>query len=819
MYTNDIIKIDIVQQINRIGWKVFPVHCMEDNGVCSCGDPNCGSPGKHPLTANGVKDATGDANTLKLWFSGAYEIANIGMATGEVSGVAVLDVDGEDGQKKLKELEEECGSLPATVTQKTGSGIGRQYFFAYDERWSGKKNSVKFATGLDTRVDGGYAVLPPSNHKSGGRYEWINSPFDTALAVAPDWLLDLIPDREEKIETPKSVKVERARTTIDRVVLYLEKTPPAISGQRGHDTTYNVCCRLIELFPEVSDSDLLSSMEDWNNRCSPPWSEKDLNRKIDQARKKVGSVSGVRSANPNTDESDSIPDSYPKLDLAAYHGISGEILRTLDPVTEADPASLLLTFLSSFGVAVGRKPFFAVEGTRHHANINVVLVGQSSKARKGTSLGRIKEIMAEIVCPHISGLSTGEGLIFRLADDDNDKKPKDKRLLVVESEFARCLSAMKRDGNTLSAVLRDTWDTGELSVVTRNNSLSAKDCHVGIVSHITEEELSNSLRAVDTTNGFGNRFLWGCVKRSKLLPEGGSIDMSELRKKITEIHATASEIEKLERSPEAKELWRKVYPVLGCEKSGLWDSMTSRAEAQVVRLSLIYALLDCSSTIEVTHLRAALAVWEYCDRSARRLFEDPESNTCRILATVRQQPGIKKSELLKIVAGHGKNSQTKAKATLSALILRGEIIEVQVFEGRQATTLYPGLRSTLTESLIPDTDDSEESIPIPVSTPVPGTVTPATLSELFEWRNLNGVAFEKREGGEVWVTQEHLSKLTPAIEEAIRRNQQIVATFVTAVDPIPTPEPVTRNPVPEDDIPITDVAFFEELQALNRKAD
>ncbi|MFO1007841.1 MAG: hypothetical protein U0929_17910, partial [Planctomycetaceae bacterium] len=257
----------------------------------------------------------------------------------------------------------------------------------------------------------------------------------------------------------------------------------------------------------------------------------------------------------------------------------------------------------------------------------------------------MNELLKQASIKYLSGISTGEGLIAEVKDADspNKKGIEDKRRWIVESEFARCLMVMKREGNTLSSVLRDAWDTGNMYVMTKNSPLTATNAHIGITSHITQEELLKTLGQTEMFNGFGNRFLWTYVRRSKCLPDGGSVDLSSLQKRLAEIVAKAKEIERLVRSPEAAELWRQVYPILGAEKCGIWDAVTSRAEAQVVRLSILYALLDGSSVIEVDHLKAALAVWDYCDQSAKLLFDDPESIDNKILNIVEARPGIMKS--------------------------------------------------------------------------------------------------------------------------------------------------------------------------------
>jgi DNA replicative helicase MCM subunit Mcm2 (Cdc46/Mcm family) len=188
---------------------------------------------------------------------------------------------------------------------------------------------------------------------------------------------------------------------------------------------------------------------------------------------------------------------------------------------------------------------------------------------------------------------------------------------------------MAREGNTLSAVLRDAWDTGSLGTLTKNSPTRATGAHISLLSHSTKDELLKYLSSTEAGNGFANRFLWVCVRRSKLLPEGGQIEQVDFASIISQLNEaiifarTAGEIR---RDDDARTFWRSIYASLSEGKPGLFGSVTSRAEAQVVRLSLLYAVLDCSPEIRLEHLQAALAVWEYCESSAKSIFGDAVGN-------------------------------------------------------------------------------------------------------------------------------------------------------------------------------------------------
>jgi len=231
----------------------------------------------------------------------------------------------------------------------------------------------------------------------------------------------------------------------------------------------------------------------------------------------------------------------------AFYGIAGEIVRTIEPHSESDPAALLVQFLVGFGNLIGRRAHFVAEADRHFTNLFAVIVGKTSKARKGSSLGQVGHFLRGVDSGWameriVSGLSTGEGLIWYVRDEIfqsvptknnggvtgcqtvmTDEGVKDKRLLVTEPEFGRVLKAAERKENTLSAVVRQCWDTGDLQCLTRSQPARSTHAHISLIGHITKDELRALLTDSMMCNGFANRFLWVCAKRSKLLPEGGEM--------------------------------------------------------------------------------------------------------------------------------------------------------------------------------------------------------------------------------------------------------------------------------------------------------
>lgn len=206
----------------RLNWPVFPVQGIS-NGHCTCGNPQCDRPGKHPmgkLVPHGLKDASVDPEVITRWWKEA-PWANIGVVTGKVSGLAVLDVDTiKGGDESLFDVEREHGKLPKTVMALTGSG-GFHYLFAHPGENIRIKNSVdNLGVGLDIRGDGGYIVVAPSLHIQGRQYAWEESckPLVATIAPLPDWLLVKIrDDRKEKAAGPEPTGGKLAPATVARI--------------------------------------------------------------------------------------------------------------------------------------------------------------------------------------------------------------------------------------------------------------------------------------------------------------------------------------------------------------------------------------------------------------------------------------------------------------------------------------------------------------------------------------------------------------------------------------------------------------------------
>jgi hypothetical protein len=364
----------------------------------------------------------------------------------------------------------------------------------------------------------------------------------------------------------------------------------------------------------------------------------------------------------NYEPASSLPPAPLTLADPALHGLAGLVVRSLAPYTEADPAAILLQFLAAFGNLIGPAPHCLVGSTRHGLNLFVVLVGESSKARKGTSWRQISSLLAEADPLWASRRvhttrPTTNSILYALRDEE---PATDRRLFLLSEEFASILQVLGRQTGQLSPLLRCAWDGGDLCAQAGARPMQATAAHISIVGHVTQNELAHYLSRNESHNGFASRCLWTSVRRSKSLPDGGSLppeELSALTRELRNVLDWAHPQTPLvfRRTAAARELWNDSYPTLSQSRPDVYGAATSRAEAQVLRLSAIYAALDCRPLVEACHLQAALAVWDYCQSSAHLFFDDApiDPTARRIGEALNASPrGLTRGEIRGLFHGH-----------------------------------------------------------------------------------------------------------------------------------------------------------------------
>ncbi len=583
----------------KMGFFVLPIYGIK-NGICSCHYSTCPSPGKHPILKNGLHGSSNSIETIENWWKHKHPESNIAIRTGEISNISVLDIDPRnDSQNGLALLQE---NLPNTLQCLSG-GNGQHLYFKYNKLVSSNKNN--FLPGLDFKSNNGMIIAPPSRHHSQRIYHWKNGiPHKKEIIDIPQWLIDKIniPQKENNALSSSSLLITEG-------------------GRNNYLTTLAGTMRRKGASAEAISVAILKENE---IKCSPQLSTKEvlsISKSISQYRPALKSEPLL-------------------VDEKAFSGPIGDIVKKIFPHTESSKEALLLQLLTAVGNIYGDKCFYQVESTKLFTNLFCVIVGQSSWSRKGTSWNHIERIVKEEVCEHQSfadtqwikggiqsGLSSGEGLLFHLRDAD-EKTTQDKRVLLLEAEFSSLLKKITREGNVISQVIREAWDSKNLSIMTKNNPIHVSSPHISMIGHITEQELKKFLSTIEIFNGFANRFLWTYSSRSKLLPFGGNIHEVSFQEDLKKLISGKKIEGRIIFNHDTRKIWEEVYYDLSRERGDpIIDNISSRAPAQILKISSIYALSDQRNIIIPEDLIAAKSIWDFSEKTSLKIFSHTKENS------------------------------------------------------------------------------------------------------------------------------------------------------------------------------------------------
>ncbi len=337
--------------------------------------------------------------------------------------------------------------------------------------------------------------------------------------------------------------------------------------------------------------------------------------------------------------------SPPQPDPACLYGLIGDVALTGSDNSETNPFAIAANFMAYLSCAIGRSAYLPIGNTGHHTRLFCLHVGRSGRGRKGDALSLVMRLDQALralnadVAPqiHRGGLSTREGLVALIHDGYKQGAQEvapieDKRLWVVESEFANVLHQSRRGGNTLSAALRDCWDGVSLKPATKTNRLSASQPHLCLSGAISPTELMGLMTAREMTNGFANRFLMIWAERSQILPfpkATSQAKVDSLARKVLEIleFVRADEYyvrDELRLELTAQAQWRYAHLYRGelndeCG-SDLISGLLERRAPMLLRLAMLFALSDLQLRIDAVHIDAAMAWMQYMAASVRYVF-------------------------------------------------------------------------------------------------------------------------------------------------------------------------------------------------------
>jgi len=363
---------------------------------------------------------------------------------------------------------------------------------------------------------------------------------------------------------------------------------------------------------------------------------------------------------------DDSPDTHrnaPQPDPACLYGLVGDVARAGSVGTEANPYAIAANFMAYLSCAIGRGPYLPIGNTWHHARLYILHIGRSGRGRKGDAVSLVNRLdtalrqLRESAAPpiHRGGLSSREGLVSLFHDGYKNGKLEvpaiqDKRLWVVESEFANVLHQGRREGNTLSAALRDCWDGVSLKPATKSNRLYASHPHLCLSGAISPSELLSLMRARELTNGFANRFLMIWAERERIVPFPQATPqetVDDLAARILSILelVQAERVNERDHLPvsltaQAQSIYSQLYrgELIDDSAGEHVTALLERRAPMLLRLAMIFALCDLQTRIDVQHIQAAMGWIRHGVESAKFVFlkATDAADTVRTNAAVKK---------------------------------------------------------------------------------------------------------------------------------------------------------------------------------------
>lgn len=585
---------------------------------------------KIPTTKSWPARATTDrAEIEKRWLSSRLRLL-VGYT---LAGHVAIDIDtveghGADSDGPTTWTTLTAGrSVPPTWTVKTPTG-GLHYVFRIPATMKITSKAGALGKGLDVKSGRAAYLVGPGSSTSRGTYTLVD---DSPPAEVPQWLLD-------ELRYAGLVKGEKS----DRPDVRQPTAPPspweplgAIGqpipvGQR-EDTIFRYASSLRARRLSRAEAHVLAStrLQDCRSSTADPFTTDDVGRILDSvwSRYPSGSTEAASAATGTATRR------RPEPDPVMFYGVLGDMVRTAEPHTEADPVGILASLLAGAGAFLGPSAYLEIGAVRHPLLIWPLLFGRTSSGRKGETTTTAKLFLlssyAEGADMMASGLSSGEGLIERIRDqagEDDKGGREDKRLLVTESEFSSVMARARREGNTLSHVLRDAWEGQAMSVLNRS-ALKASSSHIAVVGHITPTEFRMRLAEADMAGGTYNRFLPIFVQRSKQLALPEPIPASKIERASAPLRKTIDkrlEYGRVVLSPAARRHWAdEVYAELTTddEDDTTAAEFTRRAAPYALRIAALHAVVNGSTVLDVEHLGAAVALVRYSMESAAHVLD------------------------------------------------------------------------------------------------------------------------------------------------------------------------------------------------------
>lgn len=357
----------------------------------------------------------------------------------------------------------------------------------------------------------------------------------------------------------------------------------------------------------------------------------------------------------------------PELRPCGLMGVLGEMVNAACANSEAVPTTVAIHILARFAATMGRTAYINIGDEQRHLRMNALIVGPTSKGRKGTSAAMprrlfkmVEDRLGGLPVRQLTALATGEGLIFQVRDPYHDHEGKlvdagvlDKRLFCDISEFAGVLAQARREAATLSTVLRDAFDGVMLTIPTKTSFNQATDSHIVVIGSVPETEIVKTLTSTDITNGLANRFPMFYSVRPQSVPFPKPTDqglMESFAGHLATALQQAVTVGEVRMTSEARDYWAVLYEQIE-EKvfpPGV-AALLARQSTYALIFAALLALLGRQREISPEHLDAAMAWIDYWEETAMFVFSSSEQTEA-----VNKMRGLMDEIVLAVAALGGK---------------------------------------------------------------------------------------------------------------------------------------------------------------------
>jgi hypothetical protein len=588
---------------------------------------------------------------------------NVGLLMGR--GMLAVDCDTykPGGDDALAALVADTGLDLNTVTAITGrGGMHLLYSTPADVAFGSPPLTPRGYPHIEVKADGGYIMVEPSIADNGQPYHWEieYGPGVVPFVPAPDPLLSMLdPSSSWRRSTDgEAHALDSANITVAEL---LEE------HFGGHDVAVELGGYLSIMRPGKDKGSSAATIgyiapgvvKVWSDGW-PPFHQggvydlaqlrtlAGIGPRFDDCVRPLYVIpDGFRLWTPEDEGQPAVP----VLDPAAFHGPVGTFLRHIEHQTEAALPAIGAMTLTQIGTLIGRRAAIDIGEHRHHANLFLAVVGDTSTGAKGTAALASRRLV-ERVCDdferahEVGGFGSGEALFAEVADSD---EVVDKRKVVFKDEFSVVLKVARREGSILSDQIRKAFDYRPLHHRTAQKGKRwAHGHHISVIGSISPVELLTLSAELDVENGWLNRFLFVDSRLVRLLPFGGHFDAEALDAVAGQIRDA---LDALDAVPAVNGVSRRYELVADSMVGAMWEpwyervrfgtgigalaAVTRRQHVQAARLALIYAVLDRAERIEPEHLLAAQAWCDFGVQTAAGLFAPVSGNALKLLTAIR----------------------------------------------------------------------------------------------------------------------------------------------------------------------------------------